>query len=246
MKLSFYRYLWLVCLTLIWSDGAAAGGAAEREFLVGGDISALAVIEEHGGIFRDPNQPGDAIAIMRRYGANCFRLRLFVQPTGKNVVVNDLAYTIALARRIRAAGGQWLLDFHYSDTWADPAHQTKPAAWEDLPFEQPEARVYEYTRDCLGAFQKAGVPPDLVQPGNEITPGMLWPDGKLHDVVEPERQWERFTRLLRAAVRGIQAAPADRPPRIVIHIDQGANWPKTRWFFERIEKYQVPCDVIGL
>ncbi len=101
---------------------------AEDNLLLGGDISALTVIEQAGGVYRDDNKPGDAIQIMADHGANCFRLRLFVNPTGKNVVVQDLPYTVALAKRIKQAGAKWLLDFHYSDTWADPAHQTKPQA----------------------------------------------------------------------------------------------------------------------
>ncbi len=126
--------------------------AMPSEFLVGGDISALTRIEQAGGVFRDEGKPGDAIGIMSDYGCNCFRLRLFVNPAGGNMVVNDLAYTIALAKRIKAAGAKLLLNFHYADTWADPGHQSKPKAWEDLDFESLERKVFEYTRDCIMEF----------------------------------------------------------------------------------------------
>jgi len=225
-----------------------AGGDPDslKQFLVGGDISALSVIEKYGGIFRDQGKSDDAIKIMTRYGSNCFRLRLFVDPTRRNVVVNDLPYTIALAQRIKAAGAKLLLNFHYSDTWADPAHQNKPKAWQNLAFAKLENKVFEYSRDCIAEFKKANVMPDFIQPGNEITPGMLWPDGKLYGLGEPEQQWGKFTRLLKAGIRGIKTASPEKPPRIVIHIDCGGDWSKTKWFFQHIEKHIVPYDIIGL
>ena len=218
----------------------------DGEFLVGGDISALTRIEQAGGVFQDEGKPGDAIEIMSKYGCNCFRLRLFVNPAGSGVVVNDLAYTIKLAKRIKAAGARLLLNFHYSDTWADPGHQSKPKAWEGLDFESLERRVYEYTRACISEFKRAGVLPDMVQPGNEIAPGMLWPDGKLYGVGEPEKQWDKFARLLRAGVRGVEDASGGDDVRIVLHIHSGGDWSRTKWFFDHIEKRDVPYDIIGL
>jgi len=220
--------------------------AMPSEFLVGGDISALTRIEQAGGVFRDEGKPGDAIEIMSDYGCNCFRLRLFVNPAGGNMVVNDLAYTIALAKRIKAAGARLLLNFHYSDTWADPGHQSKPKAWADLDFESLERTVYEYTCDCILEFKKAGVLPDMVQPGNEIAPGMLWPDGKLYGVGDPEKQWDKFARLLKAGVRGAEDGSGDDNVRIVLHIHSGGDSSKTKWFFDHIEKRNVPYDIIGL
>jgi len=83
---------------------------------------------------REPGRPKDLIRIFRDRGCNCFRLRLFVNPNHENAVVNDLPYTLALGKRVKTAGAKPLLNFHYSDTWADPGHQTKPAAWRHLPF----------------------------------------------------------------------------------------------------------------
>ncbi len=217
-----------------------------REFLVGGDISALRKIEECGGIFRDRGDPGDAIEIMRSYGCNCFRLRLFVNPEYRNVVINDLPYTIALSRRIKSAGSKVLLNFHYSDTWADPGHQTKPKAWEDLDFDGLVDVAYQYTRDCIAAFRRKEVLPDMVQVGNEITPGMLWPDGKLYGVGEPKEQWQKLSRLLKAGVRGVEDAAQGEPVRIMLHIDKGGDWGRTRWFFKNVEEQEVPYDIIGL
>jgi arabinogalactan endo-1,4-beta-galactosidase len=235
-----------VVLLVLTTVCGAIPSDRDEEFLVGGDISALTRIEQAGGVFRDRNEPGDAIRIMSKYGCNCFRLLLFVNPTNKNVVVNDLSYTIALAKRIKAAGAKLLLNFHYSDTWADPGRQSKPKAWEGLDFKSLEKKVYEYTRDCILQFKKAGVLPDMVQPGNEIAPGILWPDGKLYGVGDPEKQWDKFARLLESSVQGVKDASSGENIRIVLHIHSGGDRSKTKWFFEHIEKRNVPYDIIGL
>jgi len=217
-------------------------------FLTGADISMLGKIEELGGVFRHGGRPKDPVLLMtQQAGCNCLRLRLFVQPDGKEGVVNDLPYTLALARRIKAAGAQILLDFHYSDTWADPAHQTKPAAWADLDFPALEAKVESYTAGVLAEFRAAGVAPEIVQVGNEVTPGMLWPDGRLGTPGKQgvdEAQWERFVRLLNAGIRGVRKSPGT-PAQVMIHIDRGGNWPATKWFFENLEKRGVAYDLIG-
>ena len=128
--------------------------------LRGADVSALARIEQAGGTFRDGGQAGDALAILRAKGSNIFRLRLFVKPNGQEVQVNDLPYTIALAKRVKATGAQLLLDIHYSDTWADPSHQTVPAAWANLDLAGLEAQVESYTADAVRQRQSAGSHPE--------------------------------------------------------------------------------------
>lgn len=223
---------------------AAAEPPPRREFLTGGDISMLARIEKLGGVFRQDGKTGDALKILADHGCNCFRLRLFVKPSGKNAVINDLPYTLALAKRIRQARATLLLNFHYSDTWADPGHQTKPADWADLPFDALEKRVETYTASVIAQFAKHRALPDIVQIGNEITPGMLWPDGKLSGTAA---QWDRFARLLKAGIRGARKPPAGREvPRIMIHIHCGGSARKTRWFFDNLKQRNVPFDVIGL
>lgn len=217
-----------------------------KEFLVGADVSMLGRIEKLGGVFRKDGQPADALALMKNGGLNAFRLRLFVNPNHREGVVNDLEYTLALAKRIHALGAPLLLDIHYSDTWADPAHQIKPADWAALDFPALEKRVQEYTAQVLGAFKEAGVLPAMVQVGNEITPGFLWPDGKLSGAGSAEERWDRFTRLVKAGIRGVKQAlgPGDHV-KIMIHVDRGGDWKATRWFFENLIKRGVGFDVIG-
>src|SRR5690606_22032014 len=156
-----------------------------------------------GAVYRVDSVPSDAIQALRDHGMNWFRLRLFVDPDGENVVVNDLAYTIELAKRIKASGAKFLLDFHYSDTWADPGKQYKPAAWEGLDFDALIAKVESYTREVMETMASQGVAPDMVQIGNEITGGMLFPDGKLWvDRSKTDEEFDRLAALLKAGIRG--------------------------------------------
>lgn len=228
---------------IVWTCLLTAGVQAAG-FLGGGDISMLTQVEQAGVVFKDNGQPEDLIKLMQDNGCTCFRLRLFVNPNGRGGVVQDIPYTIALAKRIKAAGAVFMLDLHYSDTWADPAHQIKPAAWKDLPFEDLARTVESYTAQTIGEFKKQDALPELVQVGNEIHPGFLWPDGRL-DGNDPN-SWPRFAGLLKAGIRGVrQATTPEDKVKIIIHVAAGGDWGKTDWFFSNCKKYGIKYDIIG-
>ena len=227
---------------------ATSASHSSSSLLVGADISALARIEQAGGVFRDGGQAGDAIAILRAHGSNIFRLRLFVNPNDSDVQVNDLPYTVQLAGRIKASGAKLLLDIHYSDTWADPSHQTTPAAWAGLGFAALEQEVETYTDSVVTRLKQAGALPDIVQVGNEIDSGMLWPLGQLYVAGgDTLVEWTRFTSLLKAGIKGVRdaLAPGDTV-RIMLHYGQGGATASTQWFFDHMAAYGVPYDLIGL
>jgi arabinogalactan endo-1,4-beta-galactosidase len=243
-----------LALSLLITAIAAGAGTRQAKFFVGADISALPEMEGGGAVYRDVNgQPGDAIEILRWAGCNLFRVRLFVQPSkqhrGLGGPIQDLPYVIALARRIKQSGAGFLLDIHYSDTWADPTHQHMPASFEGLHGAALEQKVHDYTADVLRAMGAAGVMPDMVQVGNEITNGFLWPDGKLWSAKgeEEEEQWREFSRLVAAGCRAVrEASTRAHPIRIVIHVDGGGT-PRCRAFFEKLYATGAPdFDVIGL
>ena len=213
----------------------------------GADISALTRIEQAGGVFRSNGTAGDAVQILHAQGMNTFRLRIFVNPPDTDVVVNDLPYTLHMAARIKAAGAKFILDFHYSDTWADPGHQATPAAWAPLGIDSLEAQVERYTAGVIAALKAQGTLPDIVQIGNEIDGGFLWPLGQITGTGDTLTQWTQFTDLLKAGIQGVHDSlgPADTV-RIMLHYSQGGSTGGTQWFFDHMGAYGVPYDLMGL
>jgi len=220
------------------------------EFLAAADFSHLAFFESRGVVYAETGQPQDALSILKRHGLNCVRLRLFTSSAAQALFdpynyINNLDYTLPLAVRVKNAGLQFMLDFHYSDTWADPGHQRKPDAWTNLSFVQLVQEMHDYNSNTMVAFQLAGVMPDYVQVGNEITSGMLWPDGKVGGAYDSPNQWAQLGQLINAAVQGIRDASGGHMPKIIIHIDRGGDWSTTQWFFNNLRQQQVSFDMIG-
>jgi len=192
----------------------------------------------------------DGLAILKDQGLSCVRLRLFTSSAAQAHAdpynyINNLDYTLPLAQRVKNAGLQLMLDFHYSDTWADPGQQTKPATWAGLTFTQLTQQMRQYNSNCIAAFSAAGAVPDYVQVGNEIIGGLLWPDGQVAGAYDTPAQWSRLAQLLTNAIMGIKDAAGSQMPRIVIHIDRGGDWDGTQWFFDHLLQQQVPFDIIG-
>jgi arabinogalactan endo-1,4-beta-galactosidase len=207
------------------------------DYAIGADLSFLKQAEDQGKKFKDMGVVKPGLVIFKDHGYNWIRLRLFHTPTD---LPNNLAYTITLAKEAKRLGYRFLLDFHYSDTWADPGKQFLPKAWEGMSHAQLAKAVYEYTRQTIVAFDEAGVPPDMVQVGNEVANGMLWPDGRLPG------NWDNFADLVKAGVAGVYSGTGNAPrPRIMIHIDQGGNKARTKYFFDKLNSYGIEYDVIG-
>ena len=228
-----------------------------QPFTLGADVSFLGSPPRPGRpmmTYRENGTPSDEVTILKGHGWDSYRLRVFVSPV-RDAPDNSLENTIPLARRIKAAGGIFLLDIHYSDTWADPQHQDIPVAWRGLPFDSLAARVEAYSAATIRAFKDAGAMPDWVQVGNEITRGFLWPLGQLQipgntEYLPPAPydsvvQWDHVTRLLKAGIRGVRAGAGDTPPRIAIHIDRGGDWATTEWFFDHLNAAHVEYDIIA-
>ncbi|HUJ29711.1 MAG TPA: glycosyl hydrolase 53 family protein [Candidatus Acidoferrum sp.] len=211
--------------------------ASENSYAVGADVSFLKAAEDGGKVFRDEGQAKPGLELLKDHGYNWVRLRIFNAP---KELPNNLQYTIALAQAAKKLGFHFLLDFHYSDTWADPGKQFTPVAWQAMSHAQLVQAVFEYTRDTIASMRTAGVLPDMVQVGNEITNGMLWPDGKL------PANWDNFAELVKAGIAGVRVGAGDQPcPRIMIHIDRGGDKVRTKEFFDKLNSYGVEYDVIG-
>ena len=209
----------------------------ELGYAIGADLSFLKQAEERGVQFKEGGMVKPGLQIFRDHGYGWIRLRLFHTPPQ---LPNDLAYTIAQAKAAKALGFKFLLNYHYSDTWADPGKQTLPKAWEGKSHAELVRAVFDYTRDTIAAFREAGAMPDMVQNGNEITPGMLWPDGKL------PQNWDNFTELVKAGIAGVEAGRGDAPrPRIMVQIEKAGSVGATKYFFDNLIKRGVEFDVIG-
>jgi len=214
-----------------------AATARAADYAVGADVSFLRQAEQQGIAFKEDGKKQPGLQILRSHGYGWVRLRLFHSPTE---LPNDLAYTIALARDARKLGMKFLLDYHYADGWADPQQQPIPRVWAGKSHAELRQAVFEYTRDTIAAFRDAGVLPEMVQIGNEITHGILWPDGKL-----PEN-WDQFAQLVYAGINGVDAGRGNGPrPKIMIHIDRGADIAGTKAFLDKLNSYDVPYDIIG-
>lgn len=244
--------------TLISSKVSGVETNPATPFVLGADISALDVPGRGGRgrlrFYQENGRTNDEMTILMNHGWKVFRLRVFVAPV-RDAPDNSLVNTIPLAQRIKAAGATLLLDIHLSDTWADPQHQDIPVAWRGLDFDSLEKEVESYTHDTIKQLKDAGAMPDWVQVGNEITFGTLWPLAQVRfpgfhpndpsESYDDVRQWDHLDRILKAGIRGVKSAAGDTPPRIAIHIDRGANWQVTKWFFDHLDDAHVEYDIIA-
>jgi arabinogalactan endo-1,4-beta-galactosidase len=212
-------------------------------FIYGGDFSVVKKIEDNGGTYKIDGKVKPALEIFRENGYNYGRVRLFNNPDNNGPECNSLEYTISLSKQIKSTGMKLLLDFHYSDTWADPAHQIKPRIWEGLPFNILTDSVYSYSKKVILTMKASGVLPDMVQVGNEITPGFIWPEGKIYK--EEGEDWSSFCTLLKAGIKGVKDAYGETDVPIMIHIDKGGNRKDTEYFFRKIAEQGVEFEIIG-
>ncbi len=226
-----------------------------RDFIRGADVSFLSSLEEHGVRFYDRSGiEKDALAILRDNGVNWIRLRVWNNPVDADGAPlgggdSTLARTIAIALRAKKLGLKVLVDFHYSDFWADPSKQDKPALWKNLSGKDLEQAVYAYTRDSIVALRDAGALPDMVQIGNETNGGMLWPDGKTWKGPSDASigGYDGFAALLSSGARAVRdATPKGKKIKIVIHLANGGDNALYRAVFDELDVRKVDFDVIGL
>lgn len=225
---------------------------------VGGDISLLTKYETNGAKYYDldGNSITDMLTFLKEQGLNSMRVRLFVDPTkgGDIAVCQDLEYVKALGKRIKDVGFSFMLDFHYSDTWADPGKQWTPDAWKSLNDTQLADKVYEYTKDCLAQLKTAGVTPDFIQTGNEISYGMLWGteaeaggEGNNKNrcyTNSSTSNWTRFFNLLKKAALACREECPDA--KIILHSERVAKPNVLTDYLDRMKNNGIDYDVIGL
>ena len=218
------------------------GAKKEVGKMLGADISFLPELEAKGMHFSDKGKVKDAMEILKDHGINYVRLRIFNDPANDSGYSPakgfcDLQHTLQMAKRIKNAGLKFLLDFHYSDTWADPGKQYKPAAWKSLNFTGLTKALRDYTRDVMLALKQQNTLPDMVQTGNEINHGMVWPDAAINNP-------DNLSMLLKAGITAVkEVAPSTI---IMLHIALGGQHDESVFFIDNMIARGVPFDVIGL
>lgn len=226
------------------------GAVDTNDFIRGVDVSTLDMLEDLGAVYYQNGVQGDALTILHNNGANYVRLKLWVDPYDANGNAygggnNDYATTLALAQRAKNLGMGILIDFHLSDFWADPANQIKPKAWENLTYSQLQTTVYNYMKTTLNNFASAGIVPDMVQVGNEISAGILYEDGQI--VVNGTEDFSGLAGLLEYAIAGVRDSSAANT-KIILHLDMGGQNSLYTWFFGGLltESPNLDFDVFGL
>ena len=222
--------------------------ASASEFIRGADISILSDMEKSGAKYYEDGISKDALEILKNNGVNYVRLRLWQDPYNSNgesygAGTNDLETTIALAKRAKSLGLNVLLDFHYSDFWVDPGKQNVPKAWQDLTFEEMNTELYDYTKNVLSEMKQLDVYPDMVQIGNELNSGMLWPYGKSWG--EDGGEFDRLATFLKSGVQAVRDTQPKTTP-VMLHLADGGDTGAFTWWFDEITSRGVSFDLIGV
>ncbi|MEV1205367.1 glycosyl hydrolase 53 family protein [Microbispora rosea] len=219
------------------SPSPSASPTGKRLTMLGADVSTLQRAADLGAKYYDASgAQRDPLDILKGIGANYVRLRIWNNPVSG---YNNKAKVLQYARTVKAKGLKLLVDFHYSDTWADPGKQYKPAAWASHGIAQLQTDVYNYTYDVCSSLKAQGTTPDSVQIGNEINVGMLWNDGKVVD-----NDFTNLSLLLKAGYNATKACNSGT--QVIIHTADADSDANARWFYDGIRAKGVPWDITGL
>lgn len=212
------------------------------KFVKGMDLSTLLEMERCGAKYYDNGKEMDILEIMKKYDVDTIRLRIWNDPKSEEgepygAGNNDLEETIAIAKRVTDAGLGVLLNFHYSDFWADPGKQFKPKSWANYGVEELEQAVYAFTKESLKKVLAEGIRVTMIQVGNELSNGLLWPEGKVPN-------YDNIYRFVSAGIRACREVDAQIP--LMIHLDNGGNNALYREWFDNFTQRGGDFDLIGL
>jgi arabinogalactan endo-1,4-beta-galactosidase len=233
----------ILCFLIIFLSGCKVNKLTTNTpktggFSKGADIGWLQQMEATGYKFYDDNGvEQDCMKILKDHGMNMIRLRTFVNPSQNKASGHcSKDETVAMAVRAKKMGMRIMIDFHYSDSWADPGKQRKPAAWEGHDFPTLLKDMYDYTFDVMNALKTAGVTPEWVQVGNETPGGMIYPEGRISN-------WPQLAQLINKGYDAIKAVSPNS--KVILHIDQGNNSKRFTTWFDNAKANNAKYDVIG-
>ncbi|MCX8028774.1 MAG: arabinogalactan endo-1,4-beta-galactosidase [Brevinematales bacterium] len=237
--LSFFFVFGCVDFTSRQNISKGVARFRSKVFFKGADVSWLPQMEQSGFVFYNfSGSKMDLLDILKENGMNTIRLRTWVNPSNDPINGHcSVDETVDMAVRVKKKGLYLMINFHYSDSWADPSKQYKPKNWQDLTFDQLKTKVYEYTKDVMIKLASRGIYPEFVQIGNEINSGMLWPDGS----------YTNFSNLAELIKFGVRAVREVSPKTlVVIHLAKGHDVELFKWFFGNLNRYFTDYDVIGM
>lgn len=205
-------------------------------FSKGADVSWVTEMENAGiKFYNNSGTAQECMALLKSLGMNTIRLRVWVNPANG---WNNKADVVSKALRAKNLGLRVMIDFHYSDTWADPGHQTKPAAWVSQDLAALKSSLASHTTDVLNALKTSGVEPEWVQVGNETNDGMLWPEGKA------STNMNAFAQLVNAGYDAVKAVFPSA--KVIVHVSNGYDNSLFRWLFDGLKNNGGKWDVIGM
>jgi len=241
MSFTIKKYAWAFFTLVFFSCNSQVDNNEENpppgfQFAKGADISWVTEMETTGKKFYNPGGTEmDCMQILKDLGMNTLRLRVWVNPSGG---WNNTTDVLAKALRAKNKGMRIMIDFHYSDSWADPGQQNKPAAWASQDFSSLKTSLYQHTFDALTLLKNSGITPEWVQVGNETNDGMLWPEGKA------STNMNNFTQLINAGYDAVKAV--DSSIKVIVHVSNGYDNSLFRWLFDGLKNNGGKWDVIGM
>lgn len=205
-------------------------------FAKGADISWITEMEAAGRKFYDNNgNQTECIALLKTLGMNTIRLRVWVNPSP---AYNNTADVLVKALRAKKLGMRLMIDFHYSDNWADPSKQTKPTAWQNLDLEGLKTALAKHTSEVLNELKKNDISPEWVQIGNETNDGMLWPTGRA------STNMKAFAQMIDSGYGAVKSVFPEA--KVIVHISNGYDNSLFRWMFDGLKANGARYDVIGM
>lgn len=214
----------------------SASPNAKAQFANGADVSWLPQLEEEGYVFKDSSgTPMNCLEVLKQEGINAIRIRAWVHPKGGYC---DTKYVTGLAHTADSMGFNVMIDFHCSDTWADPGHQFTPAAWANDSLPQLLTNLYNYVYGVMDTLKSAGVVPKWVQIGNETNNGMMWPLGKA------STHMANFARMIDTGYAAVKSV--DSTTQVIVHLANANDNAMYRWMFDGLRKYGARWDIIGM
>ena len=225
--------LWL--LMVVWL-GLPANAQSQRTFWLGADISGTTELEARGTkLYNAKGEERENTALMKELGLNAVRLRVWVNPKAGFCSKEDV---LVMALRAKVLGMAVMIDFHYSDWWADPAQQNIPEAWKDLNYKQMKKALAKHTRETLKLLKDNGIDVRWVQVGNETTNGFLWEMGRA------STNMKQYAGLSQAGYKAVKKVFPKA--EVIVHLDGGCDPNRYHFIFDGLRQYGAKWDMIGL